>query len=170
MTPQSSIPAGTHHESRTRGRLVHQACEDIDKGYISADPTLRMYCFAYERFLREHDVRYTHIEQVLWHEKLFYAGTVDRIGILDGERVILDIKSGRNEPWHGIQLSAYELMLPYEHSRRVGLYLRPNGTYRLVEYYLTEEYGVWLTALEAWRIKHGMKPIGISAENVRVAV
>jgi hypothetical protein len=105
-------------------------------------------------------VQYSAIEQILYHKKLMYAGTCDRIGILDGKRVVLDLKTGRPEPWHGIQLSAYELCLPYEGSIRTALYLKSDGNYRLVNYNLVEETALWLATLDAWRICHGLKPIG----------
>ena len=71
---------------------------------------------------------WTSIEQPYYNPELDLAGTPDRIGTMAGRDVVLDPKSGPPASWHGIQLAAYDLLLPLSHHRRrIGLYLNASG-------------------------------------------
>ena len=75
------------------------------------------------------------------------AGTPDRIGTIAGRDVVLDIKSGPPASWHGIQLAAYDLLVPRSHRRRrIGLYLNANGEMaRMMDYRSSRDDLVALT-------------------------
>ena len=71
---------------------------------------------------------WTSIEQPYYNPELDLAGTPDRIGTMAGRDVVLALKSGPPASWHGIQLAAYDLLLPLSHHRRrIGLYLNASG-------------------------------------------
>ena len=71
---------------------------------------------------------WTSIEQPYYNPELDLAGTPDRIGTMAGRDVVLDLKSGPPASWHGIQLAAYDLLVPLSHRRRrIGLYLNASG-------------------------------------------
>ena len=85
---------------------------------------------------------WTSIEQPYYNPELDLAGTPDRIGTMAGKDVVLDIKSGPPASWHGIQLAAYDLLLPLSHHRRrIGLYLNASGEIaRMQDYRASSDY------------------------------
>ena len=44
------------------------------------------------------------VERPLIHARYGYGGTPDWYGMLDGKLTVLDLKTGRNSPGHGVQL------------------------------------------------------------------
>jgi hypothetical protein len=68
---------------------------------------------------------------------LGYAGTVDRWGTLQGDLVVVDLKTGTVPPWAPLQLVAYA-RLPLDgqalRRRRLVVHLLPTGRYALREY------------------------------------
>jgi hypothetical protein len=129
---------GTNEYQKQRGSYVHKATELIDIGMLhweGLDRALRPYCDGYVRFLGETGFEPLMTERSLYHPGLLYAGTIDRIGVLEGSRVIVDIKTGVPHPATEIQLAAYsELARPHVPvDRCLALYLRPDGSYSLVE-------------------------------------
>jgi len=122
-----------------RGRLIHLACEYYDRDELdesTVDLQIRPYLDAYVKFLLDTKFKITAIEYRLSHPTLFYAGTLDRIGILNQNEVLIDIKSGAKVDTDELQGAGY-----WELCRANGtsikkvfdLYLRENGTYSLVE-------------------------------------
>jgi len=85
---------------------------------------------------------WTSVEQPYFNPELDLAGTPDRIGTIAGRAVVLDLKSGPPAPWHGIQLAAYDLLVPLPHRRRrIGLYLNANGDLaRMRDYRASADY------------------------------
>lgn len=154
---------------RDRGTLVHLMTElhDTDDLDIeSLDPALVPYWEAYRRFLSELQPRVTwsHIEQRLADHARRFAGTIDRLGQWDGRDLVLDIKSGGRESWHGVQTWAYAelcesngLVVSARRARRAALYLAGDGTYRLDEHTdTTNDRAAWQAALTLaqWKRSH----------------
>jgi hypothetical protein len=85
---------------------------------------------------------WTSIEQPYYSAELDLAGTPDRIGTMAGRDVVLDLKSGPPASWHGIQLAAYDLLVPLSHHRRrIGLYLNASGEIaRMQDYRALSDY------------------------------
>ena len=68
---------------------------------------------------------------------LGYAGTVDRWGTIQGDAVVVDVKTGAVPSWAPLQLVAYARLPlggPSARRRRIVLQLRPTGQYRIHEY------------------------------------
>ena len=129
-----------------RGNVLPPSVENgPQNGYISA----------YRRFLRDTSVKIRDIEKIVVHHPFKYAGTIDRIVLLNNEKSIIDIKTGQVQDWHGIQLAAYNLALGNGDPRLYGLYLRKTGKYYLKEYSAKYYAEIFLTALEAYRWKTG---------------
>lgn len=128
-----------------RGTAIHKATEIIDVSATTEIPEKWAgYARAYEKFLNEHDVKWSHSESVFCSHKFEFAGTVDRIGKIDDNLCILDIKttSKIHDALVIPQLSAYEMMYEESACKRgetlcYNLYilqLKNNGQYRLKQF------------------------------------
>lgn len=151
-----------------RGKAVHKAVELVDKGTLdekTLDPILPPYVAAYRRFVRESGYTALHWEVPLYHDRMGFAGTIDKGGLLHGRRGILDIKTSRSvDPAVELQLCAYE-MLWAEHHANEGLDWKyalqltddgPEGKYNLVTKYSATSVELWLSVLDIykWKIKN----------------
>jgi hypothetical protein len=119
------------------GTAVHEATEAIDRGDLEFDDfegeEIFPYLEAYEAFKEDTGIIYTGIEVQVIHKHLGYAGTLDRIGEIKGEKYLIDIKTGAGKSfWHGLQLAAYDGCLDGNHRRRI-LFLNKNGKYSFVD-------------------------------------
>lgn len=136
-------PAGTE-----RGSAVHDATAAIDNGdldlsaFIDAD--YYPYVAAYMKFKEDTGVEILDVEKRVHHPAMGYAGTLDRIGIINGQKMLFDLKTGKAKSfWHGLQLTAYEACLePME--KRI-LFLGDNGKYSFVSSWKTIPFshGMW---------------------------
>jgi hypothetical protein len=120
-----------------RGRLIHLATALFDHDELdedSIDERIKPYLDAYVKFKKETGFEPKHIELPLYHPKYYYAGTIDRIGLLNNSQDLIDLKTGGKAKADELQLAAYwELCrASYIKIRRVfDLYLHENGTYSL---------------------------------------
>ncbi|MDD2858876.1 MAG: PD-(D/E)XK nuclease family protein [Candidatus Nanopelagicales bacterium] len=150
--------------SRDRGSAVHLACELADHGTLdeaSVDPRIRGYVTAWERFLSETRATVAEIEFRHSSAALGYAGTIDRVLSLHGDRpAIVDLKTGAPGRAAGIQTAAYadlyrdatgDIVLT-----RFAVRLFSAGKYSVVEG-RTSDHDDWNEALWAYRErgKHG---------------
>ena len=121
-----------------RGTKVHAATEALDKaGQAEIQDEYLPYLQAYVRFRQEHDVQWDLIEHADYHPELRYAGTIDRYGLVDGIRTLLDIKTTYTvyKPLCGASLNLYRLILEAREKqveRLMILHLKKDGTYRTV--------------------------------------
>lgn len=115
-------------EAGTTGSIVHHLTEKYDNGEtvtlldengnislkVNEWAMFERYVEFVNRFKPEHEM----IEQNFVSESLGYAGTVDRITMLDGKRILLDIKtSGAIYPSYWLQLAAYANLFTKETSK-----------------------------------------------------
>lgn len=137
-----------------RGTLVHESCEAIDKhGACFQDPEIENYLTAYYEFLIDHKPKWLGIEQLLFSEKNWYAGTADRIGKLDGtdETCLIDLKttSAVKKQLVQPQLLAYKTAWEENNNSTIDklmiLHLRKDGTYKLIEF--EQDDSVWNACL-----------------------
>ena len=121
-----------------RGTKVHAATEALDKtGQAEIQDEYLPYLQAYVQFRQEHDVQWELIEYADYHPELRYAGTIDRYGLVDGIRTLLDIKTTYTvyKPLCGASLNLYRLILEAREKqveRLMILHLKKDGTYRPV--------------------------------------
>ena len=82
-------------QAQRRGTEVHELCEMLDCGVepeeLDIEPELVGYVNAYLAFLRDYRPEWEWIEKPVW--TLDYAGRIDRVGVIDGETAIVDIKT-----------------------------------------------------------------------------
>jgi hypothetical protein len=127
---------------RLIGQFVHEATQYLDEGSLdlaSVDPELQPYLCAYQRFLRESGFQPQLIEHRIVGSigGMLCGGTVDRVGMMNGQLWIIDLKCvERLYPGFAIQTAGYELLLPkpvvppFKYIRAV-LQLRPDGSYKM---------------------------------------
>jgi hypothetical protein len=120
-----------------RGRLIHLATEYYDRDELdfdSLDERIGGYVNAYINFKIETGFIPHLIEHKLYHPRYFYAGRMDRIGSLNSNEDLLDLKSGEKADVDELQGSGYwELCrvngIPIK--KVFDLYLHEDGTYKL---------------------------------------
>lgn len=129
-----------------RGTAVHEATELIDLGTMPEDdPEIDGYVNAYLDFLLDYQPHWEYIEWIGFNKELGYCGTVDRAGKVGEEFWVLDIKTTASPTRENYiatccQTRAYDLMLQtrWVHARKI-LYLRKDGSYRLVDCFEKEQ-------------------------------
>lgn len=90
-----SVANNVVEQAAYRGTMVHQMCADYDLGIIDdeyeVETELAGYLAAWMSFCRDFTPEWEYVECKMAANDC--AGTVDRIGIIDGRRVIVDIKT-----------------------------------------------------------------------------
>lgn len=116
------------------GTAVHLTCELADLGTLdepALDPELQPYLMGWRQFCADHACEWELIEHPVYHQTMRYAGTLDRKGLVDGRKTVLDIKtSAALYPSVGPQTAAYARALPEGPSLdRAAVRLKGDGTY-----------------------------------------
>lgn len=123
-----------------RGTAVHKATEVLDKyGTVDVQEDILPYLQAYLTFRKEHEVDWLKIEYAIHHPEDQYAGTIDRYGLLDGKKALVDLKSTYmvHKPLCAASLNLYRRALQANGIEVEALYilhLRKDGTYKLVPF------------------------------------
>lgn len=105
-------------KASARGTDLHHAAEQLALGVPpDVDTEILPYVEQYRRFLEEHQPEFVMAEAPVYSPSRFYAGTCDGVIVIDGQRVVFDIKttehapdSGRSRPPYAevaLQLAAY---------------------------------------------------------------
>jgi len=146
----------------TRGSYIHTATQYLDEGDLNLedlDPEIRGYVEGYVKFKKDTGFTPTMIEFRSFNASLWYAGTLDRVGMLNGNRVIVDFKSGTVAKWVELQtLGGYAQMTGVGPvTAGYGLELKADGTYNLSEPFthFTEAARVFSAAVIIERWKNG---------------
>jgi hypothetical protein len=148
------VPPGVLEAAAALGTAVHKATElddlaDLDEESLA--PQIAPYLAAWRRFRAETGFAPVAIEERLHNAMYGYCGTLDRVGHLDGQRALLDIKSGMQWPSHGPQTAAYQDAYERQSGKKIDLrlvvYLRDDGTYRMVAQRDKSDWSVFLAAL-----------------------
>lgn len=121
-----------------RGTAVHKATEILDKyGTVEISTDIEPYIKAYISFRKEHECKWELIEAPRYDPDRRYAGTLDRLGTVDGELAIVDIKttaviSPAHKKIYTAALNLYRRMFPErEINKLLIVQLRKDGTYKL---------------------------------------
>lgn len=165
----------------TLGSCVHAliAAEingtEFDEGEFTWDTVdkARLYLPAWHQFCDDYGYVPQQAEVRLASAEAGYAGTIDNIGTIDGLPVTIEIKTGKVEAWHLLQLYGYEHLRRCQDTvgatgNRLGqqtlryvVYLREDG-YQPVEGKGHEHYTAFLAFNEGikWRLKYEGVSIG----------
>lgn len=159
------IPPDVLEKARQRGVAVHAACQFLDEGDLdwnTVHPSIIGYVHAWEKFKTDTGIVFTEIEKRRYHPLYLFAGTPDRVGILNGRPCIPDIKTYEAPEWGGIQTAGYEIML---RSKEIPLYdryavhLKDDGKYKITQYKDSEDGKMFMACLAVaqWKLKFGGK-------------
>ena len=134
--------------AKNRGKAVHEALELLD---YDADPEISPeiigYLNAYQDWAQVYKPDWTGVEQIVYSESEGYIGTLDRIGTLNGtEFAVVDIKTSQptKEALVSVCCQTFAYAMAYteqskrsaemlESIHRYGLFLKADGSYRLVD-------------------------------------
>jgi len=93
-----------------RGSRAHAATEMMDTigmGPFDFDVDLIPYLTGWQQFIDQTGAKVLEVEQRVYSETLWFAGTFDRIIELFGHVCLIDIKTGGKQKTHPVQLAAY---------------------------------------------------------------
>lgn len=152
-----------------RGSTVHKQTEILDKyGECEADEGVVSYIKAYIRFRGDyHIMEYEGIEKSLASSTMKYAGTLDRVGVIDGKRSIVDIKTSSTiqKTLAMIQLNGYKKLWDENNTDKpiealYILHLKKDGTYKLIPFEMDDSlfmacYTLHQALVKKKRIKKG---------------
>jgi len=140
-----------------KGTAIHKATELFDKGTLdesTVDPRIIGYLESWQKLSAR---EFTGIEVQLADAIYGYAGTIDRLPLLD-------IKSGAPEKWHKIQLGAYYGLCKANdmifRPSAMAVYLQEDGAFPKVITYTIKEIQdalkIFLSALVVVRARKEM--------------
>lgn len=183
----SHMPPAVLHEAQVRGTIVHSAVRYFNEGDLAGDafredfPMYVGYLDGWQSFCAQR--RYTPVlnEHIVASRRYQLAGTVDSIGVLDGEAVLLDFATGRpQDAAKDLQTAAYlalarewaaegdALLADYFRAhavvRRYAVALRRDGTFRVEPYADPSHFRQFMTLLQAQQIVDARRQRDLAAE------
>ena len=161
-TPIPNTPA--LRAALVRGTAVHAHSIEIElhvadgtgEAFIDTVPQpLHGYCHAVAQFAQQFAPKWDEVEARKDDPSIYLTGCPDRVGVINGERVIIDYKTGGMSQWHRVQLALYQILVErcgvngdrsYRIDKRMNVYLAADGSYRLDSYRTQQDI------LNAWKI------------------
>lgn len=129
-----------------RGTEIHRLAQMVEEGTADGfefDPEVEKFRAGHAAFLRDTGFKALPggIEMRVKNDELRYAGTLDRIGTMQGRVCIIDYKSNSLPKGGGLQTAFYLLALPawkFEEVDRYCVALKRGGKYQMSEKYPIE--------------------------------
>jgi hypothetical protein len=171
LVDYSAIREEVLENARERGRDVHAYLHGVEMGVLGGltpDPRVQPYVDGYSRFRDDKKFEILTVEQVVINETHQYAGMLDRTGMMDGSKTLLDLKAvAKVQPESALQTAGYGACLEEPHKRAV-LQLHPDlpRGYKLHPYTSRNDLHDFLSAVRiAWcKIRWGRARIGEEKE------
>lgn len=150
------VPKDVLEAACQRGSYVHTLCEYHDEGDLDAGSIgiYAGYLDAWIAFCADHKAAWTGIEVRGYSERYGYAGTWDRAGTLKGIQHVVDIKTSvAAHPVWGLQTAAYRQLMAEADpawllARRSTVQLRPDGSYKLIQWDSPEDWTAFLSLIQ----------------------
>ena len=127
---------------RDRGTLVHELCAEYDfTGELPKGTGVDGFLKGYADFKRDYQMSdWLFVEYMMGNAEIGFAGTIDRIGYVDGQLAIVDLKTASKPNTLALtaQLTGYLLMFEFSKSielempKLYGLQLQKKGDYKLI--------------------------------------
>lgn len=154
----SGIAKSVLEAKRQLGQDVHFACELLDEDDLdesSLTEEVEPYVRAYRKFKADTGTLVLLNEHQVGEPTLMYAGTLDRVLLLNGQRWLVDLKTCISTPLAvGPQTAAYLRALGDSTvTHRGALRLRPDGTYRLDPLTGADDWACFMACLTLHRFK-----------------
>jgi hypothetical protein len=162
----SRVPPDVLRAASEFGTAVHLACELDDRGDLDEeqlDPALAPYLLGWRKFSKDYTVKWSLIEELVYHPVMGYAGKLDRYGVVKGDDTVVDIKSSAQlYPSVGPQLAAYQKAIPGASllTKRMAVQLKADGTYTAKSYTSPSDWPLFasLITLRNFCAQHGITP------------
>jgi len=126
-----SAPYKISDKAKSRGLTVHSIIEAYKKvGEFAVAEEYKGYEDAFIKFMTDTKADILEQEKSVFSEEYRYAGTLDLLVEINGNRVVIDVKTGKD-----IYLEAYLQLSAYAHASNNNceiavLLLQPNGNYK----------------------------------------
>ena len=137
-----------NESARIRGIAVHAACQFLAEGDLdwkTVDPVIVDYVRAYEKLIKDTGFVAKECEKHVWSDLYNVATIIDQVGTIKQEEGIIELKTGKIQPYHSIQ-TAIQAMLRwpdgYLTKFRTVAELHSDGTYRLGWFTDTNDFDV----------------------------
>lgn len=160
----SAVPEERLEKAKNFGTAVHLMTSLYDKDDLleeKLDENLRPYLNAWIKFRKDAGVGFDilEIENKIGSKIFKIAGTPDRIVMFNGKRTVLEIKSTASlQPQIELQTAGYMLIYNkmaeegslganFRVKERLGILLKPDGTYKLENYDDKSDLAVFQSAL-----------------------
>ena len=145
--------------SADRGTYIHHGCHlddlnDLDEA--SFNPEWLGYIEAWRKCKKDEGITIVKNEVRVYSKLWQYVGTLDKIGGIGSEGVIIDIKTGAPKKADKYQLEAYrtaadEMGLGKFH--KYACYLKKDGTYKLEPFTNKRDHNEWLSIVTVHNLK-----------------
>ena len=154
----SGVSRAVLDAKRDLGQRVHLACQLADEDDLdeaSVEPDVAPYLQGWRQFRRDTGALVLLNEGKVADPLLLYAGTLDRVVEINGERWLIDLKTCISTPLAvGPQTAAYLRALGDSSvTHRGALRLRPDGTYRLDALTGADDWACFVACLTLHRFK-----------------
>lgn len=176
----SGIPPLVLERARVRGTTVHRALHfynehDLDLAAFEKDfPDCAPHVHGWIAFCAQRDFVPMLCEHRLASRRYEIGGTLDCLGTLDGQAVLLDFATGDpSDAAKDLQTAAYDLLAHewayddpalraffarYPFVRRYAVRLKPDATFSLEGYRDPSDARQFIALVEAQRIVHARRP------------
>lgn len=145
-------------EHAERGHAVHAACQFLIEGNLdwsTVHPDILHRVREFERFLADFKPRLILAEKPLYSSAHRFAGTPDLVLEIEGERCVVDIKSGKSGLAAKLQTAAQMILVRYDKTigpeagiiKRFVLELPDEEKYKLIPHINHNDGTMFLNAL-----------------------
>lgn len=156
----SMVPRDVLEAAREFGQHVHEACDLFDRGeldWLALDPALVPYVEAWRQFILDSGAVVIASELRVYHAKLGYAGSPDKVLAWGGRIVVPDLKATAIVPRTvGAQTAAYAKAYQSMHGgkepARYCIHLEP-GKYRSHQRRDPADWSLFISCLNVHNFK-----------------
>lgn len=147
---------------RARGSAVHKATQLLDEGKLGrVDDRISGFIEAWKQFKYHSGAEMLMAERLMHCATHRYAGTVDRLCVIKGKKVVIDLKCGEPAAAAALQTAAYARLLESHEGikpeGRLAVRLKEDGTYKAVEHNDPQDDRMFLYALSLYKWKKAKK-------------
>ena len=164
LTDFSKIPASDRQYYMERGSQNHKLWEMVELGTAedyTFDPVVEPYRAAHRQFLDDTGFKAfpDGVEKNVVNDIYHYRGRLDRYGIMNGRKALLDYKTSQVHPETAIQTALYAIALPdaFFEIDRYCVAFKNDGKYQLVKFPDRSDKDVALAAVALfyWKKNNG---------------